>query len=148
LSKNEKFIKFLEEKGIQCFQKEEIQDELGTTAFRSYLEVEGQNLPVVVITDSSIYTVIRVLIAVKLVKKHNLNQVLDYCNELNRQYKVFKYYVTEEGDLCLDSCIVSTKETFTGDLVYTVIDVILKHLTEYYPLLMKRIWLTEKSENE
>jgi predicted type IV restriction endonuclease len=148
VSKNEKFIKFLEEKGIQCFQKEELQDELGTNIFRSYLEVEGQNLTVVVITDSSIYTVIRVVIAVKLIKKHNIDQVLAYCNELNRQFKVFKYYVTEEGDLCLDSCIVSTKETFDGELVYTVIDVILKHLVEHYPLLMKKIWLTETPESK
>ena len=44
-SKAVKFEKFLNEKEIKCFQKEEIKDELETVVFRSFMEVEGQNLP-------------------------------------------------------------------------------------------------------
>ena len=143
-SKAVKFEKFLNEKEIKCFQKEEIKDELETVVFRSFMEVEGQNLPIVVITDRSIYTIIRVQIAGKVVKNHNPEEVLKYVNELNSQYKVFKYFVTEEGDLYLDSCIPSTDEKFDSELIYTVIDVLLKHLLEQYPILMGKIWNTNK----
>lgn len=143
-SKALKFEKFLNEKEIKCFQKEEIKDELETVVFRSFMEVEGQNLPIVVITDRSIYTIIRVQIAGKVVKNHNPEEVLKYVNELNSQYKVFKYFVTEEGDLCLDSCIPSIDEKFDSELIYTVIDVLLKHLLEQYPILMGKIWNTNK----
>ncbi|WP_278537992.1 YbjN domain-containing protein [Fusobacterium varium] len=138
--KTEKFDKFLDEKEIKCFQKEEIGDELETVVYRSFMEVEGQNLPIIVITDNSIYSMIRVQVAAKVVKNHNLEKVLEYINELNRQYKVFKYFVTEDGDLCLDSCIPSSSDSFDGELVYTIIDVLLKHLVEHYAVLMRKIW--------
>jgi hypothetical protein len=140
LHKAEKFTQFLEEKELKCFQKEEIKDELETVVFRSFMEIEGQNLPVVIILDRSIYTVVRVQIIAKVAKKYNPEKMLEYINEMNRQYKVFKYYVTEEGDLYLDSCIPSNTENFDGELVYTVIDVILKHLTEHYTNFMKKLW--------
>lgn len=144
ITKVEKFDKFLEEKEIQCFQKEVIEDELGTTAYRSFMEVEGQNLPILVIVDNSIYTMVRVQIATKVIKEHNLEKVLEYINELNRQYKVFKYFITAEGDLYLDSCLPSTNETFDGEIVYTIIDVLLKHLVEHYANLMGKIWSENK----
>ncbi len=144
--KAEKFDKFLEEKEIKCFQKEEIKDQLNTVVYRSFMEVEGQNLPIIVITDSSIYTMVRVQVAAKLAKEHNTGEVLEYINELNRQFKVFKYFVTDNGDLCLDSCIVTDAETFNSEIVYTVIDVILKHLVEFYPAIMRKIWAEEKEE--
>ncbi len=83
--KTEKFDKFLDEKEIKCFQKEEIGDELETVVYRSFMEVEGQNLPIIVITDNSIYSMIRVQVAAKVVKNHNLEKVLEYINALHRQ---------------------------------------------------------------
>ena len=70
----------------------------------------------------------------------NIEARKEYINELNRQYKVFKYFVTEDGDLCLDSCIPSSSDSFDGELVYTIIDVLLKHLVEHYAVLMRKIW--------
>ncbi|MEG1159039.1 MAG: hypothetical protein RSD70_01490, partial [Acidaminococcaceae bacterium] len=61
----------------------------------------------------------------------------------NKKYKVFKYYVGDKGDLCLDSCIPSTGEGFDPNIVHAVIDVVLKHLNDEYPVLMRKIWATE-----
>lgn len=144
--KSEKFDKFLEEKEIKCFQREEIKDQLNTVVYRSFMEIEGQNLPIIVITDSSIYTIVRVQVAAKLIKNHNTEEILKYINELNRQFKVFKYFVTDDGDLCLDSCIPADAETFSSEVVYTIIDVILKHLVEYYPIVMRKIWAETEEE--
>ena len=59
---------------------------------------------------------------------------------MNGKYKVFKYYITDNGDICLDSCLTDTEESFDPRLVHTVIDVILRHLTEEYPNLMSLVW--------
>ena len=57
--KAEKFEKMLKENKIECFQKEEIKDELHTVLYRSFMEIEGLQLPVVVILDDSIYSIFR-----------------------------------------------------------------------------------------
>jgi len=142
--RDSKFTEFLKKAEITCFEREEVKDELETVVFRSLMEVEGQNLPMVVVMDNSIYTNIRVQVAAKAIKDSNKEAILSYINELNREYKVFKYYVTEDGDICLDSCIVSIAEEFNSEMVYTVLDVILNHLTECYSTFMKKIWAAEK----
>ena len=46
----------------------------------------------------------------------------------------------ENGDIVIESCIPTTDEEFMPELVHAVIDVVLKHLNEEYPKLMKTVW--------
>src|SRR3712207_2411140 len=85
--RDNKFNEFLKQSKITCFQREEIKDEMETVVFRSAMEVEGQNLPLVIVMDNSIYTNIRVQIATKVIKDTNRDEILSYMNELNREYK-------------------------------------------------------------
>ena len=128
MSKAEKFDKFLEENKITCFSKEEVKNDLHTVVYRAHMEVSGQMLPTMVVADDSIYTMIQVRVAASVV------------NEGNKQAVLFKYYVADNGDICLDSCLTDTEESFDPRLVHTVIDVILRHLTEEYPNLMSLVW--------
>ena len=121
-----KFSEFLKNSNITCFEREEVKDEVETVVYRSFMEVEGQNLPMVIVMDNSIYTNIRVQIAPKVIKDSNREAVLSYINELNREYKVFKYYVTEDADICLDSCITSIAEEFNR-----LLDLLEKELERY-----------------
>ncbi|WP_455653024.1 hypothetical protein [Phascolarctobacterium sp.] len=83
---------------------------------------------------------IQVRVAAGVVNGGNREAVLAHLNELNKKYKVFKYYEGDNGDICLDSCITTTDEGFEAPIIHTVIDVILKHLTEEYPVLMSKVW--------
>ena len=62
--KAEKFEKMLVENSTpeidltKIFQKEERKDELNTVLFRSFMQIEGLQLPLVVILDNSIYTIV------------------------------------------------------------------------------------------
>ena len=57
------FKKYLKEKEVTVFQVEEVpDDEQNTVTFQSHIQVEGQQLPLMVILDDSAFTVIRVLI--------------------------------------------------------------------------------------
>ena len=140
MSKAEQFDKFLADNTITCFSKEEVKNDLHTVVYRAHMEVSGQMLPTMVVTDDSIYTMIQVRVAAAVVNDDNKQAVLAHINAMNGKYKVFKYYITDNGDICLDSCLTDTEESFDPRLVHTVIDVILRHLTEEYPNLMSLVW--------
>ena len=60
-NKAEQFNAFLEDQKIKVFQMEELEEnEQHTVVFRSFLGVEGQQLPTIVIIDDSIFSIIRV----------------------------------------------------------------------------------------
>lgn len=140
MSKTEKFDEFLSSNNITCFAKEQIDNEMHSTVYRAHMEVSSQNLPTMVVLDDSIYTMVQVRVAAGVVNSGNREAISAHLNELNKKYKVFKYYEGDNGDICLDSCITSTDDGFEPPIIHTVIDVILKHLTEEYPVLMAKVW--------
>lgn len=74
--KAELFSKYLKEKKIEAFVTDEIRDDpLNTVVFRSHIEVNGARLPTIVILDSSIYGMIRVLVAPKALREDNMAAV-------------------------------------------------------------------------
>lgn len=138
--KAEAFKKYLEEKQITCFQWEEIpKDPLNTVAFRSVMEIAGQNLPTVIILDSSIYAMVRVQVATNVVKGDNEAALHKLLNRLNSQYKIFKYYVAPDNTLVLDSYILAA-EVAEGDMIYTVLRVMIQQLEKEYSNIMQVIW--------
>ena len=135
------FQEYLEEKKITCFEVQEVAgDTLNTVVFRSAIDVEGQQLPTLVILDSSIYAMIRVRVANAALKEENKTALVEAINKINSQYKIFKYYFAEDGALILDSYVLSRQEELDCDMVYTVLDIIVKHLTAEYKNIMKLIW--------
>ena len=89
--KAEIFQKYLKEKEIKAFQMEEIKDdELKTVVFRSNIEAEGQQLPTMIITDETIYTMFRVQVAAKALREDNEIELIKVINEINAKYKILK----------------------------------------------------------
>ena len=135
-----KFTNFINERNINVFQMQEIDGDMHPVVYRSAMEVGGQNLPTMLVIDDSIYVMLQVRVAAGLVKESNKAAVMEHMNSLNENYKVFKYYANENGDIVIESCIPTTDEEFMPELVHAVIDVVLKHLNEEYPKLMKTVW--------
>ena len=129
-----KFQKYLDDNKLTFFRRDASNDEADTIVFQSNIQVEGQTLPV--ITDSTIYTIIRVQVGAGLVKEDNHVKFGEYLNGLNRSYKVFKYVVAENGAVFLDACLPSTNESFDPEVVRVVLDVIVDHLNH----IMKEVW--------
>ena len=138
------FADFLAEKEIKAFKQEIVGDEMNAVVFRSSMEVKGNVLPLIVVLDDSIYGILRMQLVPQAMNEDNKLDVLKFVNEQNMKYKVFKYYVADNGDLCLDSCILLTPEQENGPLIYTVIDVVLKHLQDNYAEMMKSVWAAKK----
>lgn len=143
-AKAEKFEKMLQENKIECFQKQEIQDELHTVLYRSSMEIEGVMLPVIIIIDDSIYTIFRTLINSKGVTEKNRSDVEKLLNTLNSTYKAFKYILTEAGEIILDTCMPSSNDNFDPNLIRVMIDVAIKNLNENYRKIMLTTWSEEK----
>ena len=135
-----KFTNFINERNINVFQMQEIDGDMHPVVYRSAMEVGGQNLPTMLVIDDSIYVMLQVRVGAGLVKESNRAAVMEHMNSLNENYKVFKYYANENGDIVIESCIPTTDEEFMPELVHAVIDVVLKHLNEEYPKLMKTVW--------
>ena len=135
-----KFTNFINERNINVFQMQEIDGDMHPVVYRSAMEVGGQNLPTMLVIDDSIYVMLQVRVGAGLVKDSNRAAVMAHMNSLNENYKVFKYYANENGDIVIESCIPTTDEEFMPELVHAVIDVVLKHLNEEYPKLMKTVW--------
>ena len=127
-----KFQKYLDDNKLTFFRRDASNDEADTIVFQSNIQVEGQTLPVIIITDSTIYTIIRVQVGAGLVKEDN--------HVKNRSYKVFKYVVAENGAVFLDACLPSTNESFDPEVVRVVLDVIVDHLNQEYKNIMKEVW--------
>ena len=135
-----KFTNFINERNINVFQMQEIDGDMHPVVYRSAMEVGGQNLHTMLVIDDSIYVMLQVRVGAGLVKESNKAAVMEHMNSLNENYKVFKYYANENGDIVIESCIPTTDEEFMPELVHAVIDVVLKHLNEEYPKLMKTVW--------
>lgn len=138
--KSKKFQSYLDNNDLKFFQQNVTHDEADTVVFQSNIQVEGQTLPVGIITDDTIYTIIRVQIGTGLVKEENKAKLNEYLNSLNRSYKVFKYVVAEDGSVFLDACLPSTNEGFDPEVVRVILDVIVDHLTQAYKNIMKSAW--------
>lgn len=138
--KTTKLKDFLEENKIECFQIEERNDENETAVFRSLMQVKGQTLPFAVLIDKSVYALLQVQLAPAIIKGDVLSKVVAYLNEMNNNYRVFKFVVTNEGDLLLNACVVSKDDNFDPALVNAIIAETVKFLEGEYASIMAKIW--------
>lgn len=135
-----KFEQYTTANNMNFFNKNELKDDADTVVFQSNIKVEGQTIPVGIITDNTIYTIIRVQVGAGLVKDNNKDKFHEYLNNLNRSYKVFKYVAADDGSVFLDACLPSTNESFDAEVVRVVLDVIVDHLNTEYKNIMKQAW--------
>ena len=138
--KAEAFKAYLEEKGINVFEVEELDGDAQKTAvFRSYITTEGQQLPTIVILDESVFALLRVQISPRALTETNRLELLKMVNEETAAYKPFKVYLNKNGDLMIDVCLFVDTE-LKGDVVYTMFSLIIDYLDANYRRFMKCIW--------
>ena len=138
--KTTKLKDFFAENKIECFQVEERNDANETAVFRSLMQVKGQTLPFAILLDKSVYGLLQVRLAPEIIKGDVLAKVATYLNEMNNNYRVYKFVVTNEGDLLLNACIVSKDDAFDPALLNAIIAETVKFLEAEYASIMAKIW--------
>ena len=133
------FQEFLVDNNINVFSTESLEDEYQTVMFRSRIEVKGQILPMAILIDTSIFTIIRTQIVTGITadKRPRLEH---YLNELNAQYKIFKYYLRDDGVIYLDICLPYVDETFDSKMIQLMLSILVQHLEASYDDLMAEVW--------
>ena len=134
-----KFQEFLMDNDIKVFATESLEDEFNTVIFRSRIEVHGQMLPMAVFIDMSVFTMIRTQIVAGIAPEKRA-AISEYLNELNTKYKIFKYYLREDGIVYLDICLPFVDETFDGKMIQLMLSILVQHLQEGYEDLMAKVW--------
>lgn len=131
--KAKRFQDYLIEKGITCFQKDEIAgDAMNMVVFRSHMDIGGQSLQTLVLADSTIFTMLRVLVMTGALTKENEMALRRQVDDINGRYKIFKCYFAPNGDLVLDAVIPAPAGEIDGDMIFTLFDGIIRNLkTEY-----------------
>ena len=138
-TKAEKFQAFLKENDINFFEPQALSDEFHTTIFRSRIEAKGQTLPMAIFIDDSIFTIIRTQVAMGINEK-NIDSIKSHLNMLNAEYKMFKYYLREDGNIYLDVCIPFVDETFDSRMIQTLLPILVQQLETVYEDLMAVVW--------
>lgn len=141
-AKAESFQKFLADRNItNVFVPDEIKDdEFHTVVFRSHIDVNGTQLPTLVILDDSLFVMVRVLVAPQAEKDGKNEGLRDLMNRYNMTYKCFKYYLDDADNLVLDASVPTADDRVDGDLIYTLFDVIIEHFNDAYKDIMKAVW--------
>ena len=138
-TKAEKFQAFLKDNDINYFESQALSDEFHTTIFRSRIEAKGQIMPMAIFIDDSIFTMIRTQVATGINEK-NIDSIKSHLNMLNAEYKMFKYYLREDGDIYLDVCIPFVDETFDSRMIQTLLPILVQQLETVYEDLMAVVW--------
>ena len=139
-TKVEKFQAFLKENDLNFFDSpQSFDDEFHTTRFNSRIEAKGQIMPMAIFIDDSIFTIIRTNVATGINVK-NVERIKNYLNTLNAEYKIFKYYLREDGSIYLDVCVPFVAETFDGRMIQTLLAILVQHLEAVYEDLMAEVW--------
>lgn len=138
-TKAEKFQAFLKENDINYFESQALSDEFHTTIFRSRIEAKGQIMPMAIFIDDSIFTMIRTQVATGINEK-NIDSIKSHLNMLNAEYKIFKYYLREDGNIYLDVCIPFVDETFDSRMIQTLLPILVQQLETVYEDLMAVVW--------
>jgi len=133
------FQSFLVDNNINVFSTETLEDDYQTVIFRSRIETKGQILPTAVLIDTSIFTIIRTQI-VTGVAEGKRERIVKYLNNLNAQYKIFKYYLRDDGSIYLDICLPFVEETFDSKMIQLMLSVLVQHLEATYDDLMAEVW--------
>lgn len=127
---------FVEEHKITGFQL--LAPSENVRVLRSNLLVEGQTLPLFIVLDSTVYSLIQVAAAkVPAAKKA---QVLEYTNELNDRFGMLKYHINKADELMVTFSIPAGNDKFDPALIFALLDQVKQHLDAEYPQLMKKIW--------
>lgn len=133
------FQAFLDEQKIEAFTVEAIDDEQKTILFRSNMEVSGQILPMAVILDQSVFTIIRLELFHGFDMERK-GEMAEYLNTLNADYKMFKYYLREDGLIYIDLCLPYVDETFDPKMVQLMLNVLMQHLSATFKAFMAKVW--------
>lgn len=126
------FDKFLKEEEIISFERKDFDDEDGTVVYRSYIKSPLWDMPLFVILDNSIYSVVRLVLGPEKVTAQNMNALNALINRDNATYKNYKLYIDEQDSSLYLDCVYMCggDDAFEPALMYALMSSIVDYIPE------------------
>ncbi|MCF0154773.1 MAG: hypothetical protein HUJ84_03475 [Veillonella sp.] len=146
--KAELLDQFLKDENITAFERKDFEDEDGSVVYRSYVQSPLGDMPFFVITDHSIYTVLRLVVGPGVAKAENLEDINRLINRENAYFKGFKYYIDEEDATVYMDCIyMAGDDQFEAALLYALMTQMVEHIPNIAGELKKAYHLEGRFES-
>lgn len=147
--KADKFDAYMKQEGLTFFRRQEAHDSYDTIVFMTALPAGKQTvhrLVCAVITDNSMYTLIRVHLGTAP-KGPARDTFIAYLNNENAHHAIVKYSIGSDENVFLDVCIVARDENFDPTVVRDSLDLLVYHLGEEYDNIARRLDKTGDQTN-
>lgn len=136
--KADAFESYLKKEGLNFFRRQDAHDSYDTVVFMTALPAGKHRLVCAVITDNSMYTLIRVHLGTAP-KGPARKTFVPFLNKLNREHAIVKYTIGSDDNVFLDVCVTSTNEHFDPETVRDTLNVLVFHLGECYEDVARRL---------
>lgn len=130
---------YFKKEGLDIFQKRALHDANDAVLFLAALPAGTHRLMVAIVTDSTVYTSVRVQLGSRIPHMPGEDRFLEFIRKLNAEHALFKYILNETGTLYLDVCLPATPEHFDPEMVRTMMNLLVYHLKDTYDEVLK--WL-------
>lgn len=134
-----KLALYFQREGLDYFHRREIRDEEDTILFLTALPAGPHRLLCAIITDASVYTIVRVSLGKRNPNHAEAPDFLEFLRKLNANHAFFKYAINQDGGLFLDVCVPAVPKYFDPNIIRTTMNLIVYHLGEEYESIAK--WL-------
>ena len=137
--KADMFEKYMKDEGLNFFRRQETHDSYDTIVFMTAIPAgKHHKLVAAVITDNSMYTMIRVHLGTAP-KGPARKTFVPFLNKLNGEHAIVKYTIGSDDNVFLDVCVTSTNEHFDPETVRDTLNVLVFHLGECYEDVARRL---------
>jgi hypothetical protein len=130
--KAELFQEYLTSHNLTMFTRQDLNDQLKTSVFRSAFSVAGETIPFIIVVDESAFCMLQVQIAGGVVNDGNRARIYEEVNKWNITLKPFKYVIDTDGSLILTCCMMNADGQMDGDKTNAMMNIILDYLTKEY----------------
>lgn len=133
------FETYMKENDLNFFQRKDVHDAKDTVAFITAIPAgDKHRLVAAVLTDNSMYTLIRIHLGIAPVGPARKTFVR-FLGQLNAAHSIFKYSIAEDNNTFLDICITTRPSSFDPEVIRTSLNLIVFHLKDNYEDIARRL---------
>jgi len=140
--------RYFKKENLNFFHKRILGGEADTVLFITALPAGQYRLLTAVITDNSIYTIVRCRLGNRIPQLPGYDRYLEFLRGLNAAHAFFKYASNEDGDLYLDVCLPAAPAHFDPEMIRTTLNLLVFHLQDTYTEILKWIDKPGDAEND
>jgi hypothetical protein len=129
---------YFEEHEVKGFKVLEPKNEGAPTVFHTFLAFKGKKLPIAIVVDKTVYSLIQVEVMANVVNDDNREKILELLNTYNLQFKMFNYSIINKA-IVLECSIIASDSKFEPAIFMAMLGQIESHLANIYASLMAEL---------